>query len=169
MKEIATHGLGSFVDEIDKRGQAIVSLIPTYLTGVAAYYGFRAIGAADLNYPCVFVEPAQVEPPMISTGKTHMKFAFDLWFYVIDNNPADVVTLQTSLAWSLVKLFSNNALGDVGSGNTNQFKNYSGYWIYADTKSVQLSRTMRNPVDNSSGDYIRAGVMRLEIEDVAVI
>lgn len=169
MKEIATHGLGTFVNEIDKRGLAIVDLITTYITGVQAYYGFRPIGANDLTFPCVFVDPTVVDVPMVSTGKTTMKFTFDLYFYVIDNNPADVVTLCSSLAWELIKLFSNNALGDVGSGNTNQFKNYSGYWIYADTKSVQLSRTMANPVANPTGDFIRAGVMRLELEDVAVI
>jgi hypothetical protein len=164
---IETAGLATVINEFDIRGLAIRDLIKTYVPGVSGvYYGFRPLGSNDLDYPCIHIEPLMQSPKMVTTGKFHIKWEFGLFFFVRDNDPEQVVTLATSLAESLVKLFSNNALGDLSTSFSNKFKAYSGYWINSEMLNVEVSRSFVNATPDNQNRYMRAGLLRLEVEDV---
>ena len=158
------------INETDLRARAILNLISTYIPGLTGrYYGFRSLGSNDLSFPCVMVEPDSQNPAMLTTGKYHLRFNFSIFWFVYDNNAADVVTLATSVGEALVKLFSNDALGDLQTSNppTNRFKQYSGFWLTSEMTSVEISRTILNAYPNRA-KYMRAGIMRLMVEDVVI-
>lgn len=161
---------------IDDKAQAILSLIATYIPGfVGRYYGFRQIGSQEkpVSFPAIFLEPLSEDARMITTGKFELKIVYTLWFFVLDNSPEDALTLITSAAEALTKLFSNNALGDLGSGNTNKFKAYTDgngtvQWIDSEMTPVDISRSFVDAVPNSQARFMRAGSMRFEIQDVVI-
>lgn len=162
-------------NEIDIRGRAILDLIATYIPGfVGRYYGFRQLGSNEtpIAYPAIFVEPAGEDLRMITTGKFHLKITYNIWFFIVDNSPDDTLTLVTSCAEALAKLFSNNALGDLSTAGTNKFKAYSVgstvYWIDSEMTPIELSRSFVDAIPNSNARFMRAGNMRFEIQDVVV-
>jgi hypothetical protein len=156
------------VNATDVRGQAILSLVKQYIPGFPGlYYGFRPFGANDLSFPCLMVDVVDQKPRMVSTGKYHIKFLYDIWFFVIDSSPEDVVTLATSGMEALIKLFSNNALSDLGTTNSRQFKLYPGFWIDSEMMDAQISRSLLSPLPNK-GKYMRAGWLRFEVQDVVI-
>ena len=168
MRTIVPSSSMTVVNETDLRGQAILALIKQYVPGfTGTYYGFRPFGADDLSFPCVMVDVVNQKPKMVSTGKYHLKFTYDIWFFVIDSSPEDVVTLTTSGMEALIKLFSNNALGDLGTANSRQFKLYPGFWIDSEMLDAQISRSLLSPLPNK-GKYMRAGWLRFEVQDVVI-
>ncbi len=166
-RTIQTDGI-TVINETDRRGQRILDLIKQYIPGfVGHYYGFRTIGDNQISFPAIFVEPVSQTPKMVSTGKYFITWSYNIYFYVVDNNPEDVTTLISSGAEALVKLFSNNALGTL----SNEFKADNGFWLDSEFKSVELSSTFINAVPNdlSGQQYMRAGVARFIIEDQLLI
>jgi hypothetical protein len=158
----------TFKNETDIRGRALLDLISFYIPEFSGhYYGFRSLGSHDITFPAVFVEPDGQSPKMITTAKWHIKWQFSIYWFFYNNSPEDIVSLTTSGQEALVKLFSNNALDDLQVSNppSNKFKTYPGYWLTSEMKSVEISRTILNAIPNRS-KYMRAGIMRLEVEDI---
>lgn len=165
MNTIETSGI-TVVNELDVRGRAILALIAQYIPGFRGrYFGFKPTGDNDIVFPAIFVDPVDESPQLATTGKYEMKWGYDLIFFAVENNPEELATLISSCAESLVKLFSNNALTDIGSGNTGKFKAYAPFWIGSEMSGVQISKAFQNP-DPNNPSLMRAGRMRLEIEDV---
>lgn len=161
------------VNEFNVRGQQILDLIKTYIPGfVGRYYGFRPLGSNDISYPAIFIEPSSQVPTMISTGKYHLKITYNIYWFVIENDPAAIVTLAASAAEALIKLFSNDALGDLQTANppTNKFKANAGYWLDSEMTLVEISNSFINATPNNKGtdQFMRAGIMRFEIQDVVI-
>lgn len=163
-------------NEMDLRGQALLALIVQYIPDfVGRYYGFRQIGDQQnpISFPAVFVEPTSEDAKMTTTGKYLLLITYTIWVFVVDNSPEDCLTLITSAMETLAKLFSNNALGDLGSGNTNKFKAYTAgdgtvYWIDSEMTPIEISRSFVDAIPNSSARYMRAGMMRFVIQDVVI-
>ncbi len=162
-------------NEMDVRGRAMLDLIGTYIPGfVGRYYGFRQIGSMEkpVSFPALFIEPVSEDAKMVTTGKYEIRIVYNIYFFVIDNSSEDVLTMITSAAESLAKLFSNNALGDLGSGNTNKFKAYSVgstvYWLDSEMTPIEISRSFIDAVPNNQGKFMRAGMLRFEIQDVII-
>lgn len=159
--------LAAFSTHIETNGQEILTLVKTYIPGlVGRYYGYQNIGRADLSFPALFIEPMLIDYKMVTTGKTELWITYMLEWYILENNPTDAVSLCTYVADALKKLFSNNALGDIGSGNTNKFKNNPGFWIYSEMQNIEIGRSLRNPTPQNQDRYMRAGRMRFKIQDV---
>jgi len=169
MSEIIESNL-TVTNYFDVKGQAIVDLIKTYIPGISGvYYGFRNLGSNDLDYPCLHVEPMNQKQDMLTLGKYHLFLEYGLFFFVRDNDPESIVTLVTSLAESLKKLFSNNALGDLSTTRSNRFKAYSGYWINSEMGLLEISRSYVNATADNQNRYMRAGLLRLKVEDVVLM
>ena len=94
-----------------------------------------------------------------------MAWQYNIYWYVVSNNSTDIVSLSTFCAEALIKLFSNDALGTI----SNQYKAHDGFWINSEMKSVELSQTYINAVPQNFGKYMRAGVMRFEVQDQFLI
>jgi hypothetical protein len=160
------------VNETKIRGEALRDLIKTHL-GIQGYYGFRSIGAADppITFPCFMVEPKAQRPSMDRLGKYRKYWDYIIYVYVTENNPDAIISLCSFVGEALVKLLSNNALGDLGSGNSNKFKTYANpnggyYWLDSEMTSLEWSANYLNAVPNIK--YMRAGVMRFTIQDVVI-
>ena len=167
MKTLLTQGLGTFATDVETKGQQILDLIGQYIPGlVGRYYGYRNIGRSDITFPAVFVEPMTIDFKMVTTGKTQLWIEYMIEWYILDNRPEDAVSLCTYAADALKKLFSNNALDDIGSGNTNKFKNNPSFWIYSEMQNIEIGRSLRNPTPQSGDRYLRAGRMRFKVQDV---
>ena len=164
MRTITVNGITPTTD-IETKGQAIITLVKTYIPGlVGRYYGYQNIGRKDISFPAFFVEPMNVDFKMVTTGKYHLFIIYMLEWYIVDNNSSDAVTLCTYAADALKKLFSNNALGNLN----NQFKAYDPYWIDSEMMSIEIGRSLRNPTPQSNDKYLRAGRMRFQVQDVFV-
>ncbi len=155
-------------NEFDVRGQALLGLIKAYIPGIRGrYYGFKPLGANDITFPAIFLEPSGQTFQMITLAKYEIKITFDLFFFVVENDPADCATLATSLAESLLKLLSNNATNDLGLANppSNRFKAYPPYWNSSEiVGDVSISNAFQNANPNGP-KLMRAGRMRFVIED----
>jgi hypothetical protein len=157
------------VTDIETKGLQILSLIETYIPGfVGRYYGYKNIGRSDVSFPALFVEPMSVDFKMITTAKHEIWITYMLEWYILENNSSDAVTVCTYAADALKKLFSNNALGDIGSGNTNKFKNNPGFWIYSEMQNIEISRSLRNATPQGEDRFMRAGRMRFRVQDTFV-
>jgi len=166
---IETNGI-TVTNHFDVKGTAIRDLIKQYIPGIpGVYYGFRNLGANDLDYPCIHIDPMNQKAEMLTLGKYHLFLEYGLFFFVRDNDPESIVTLVTSLAESLKKLFSNNALGDLSTTRTNKFKSYTGFWINSEMGLLEISRAFVNATADTQVRYMRAGLLRLKVEDVVLM
>lgn len=160
------------VNETDIRGQALRDLIKSKMN-IQGYYGFRSLGASDpaITFPCFMVEPKGQRPAMDRLGKYRKYWDFVIYIYVTENSPDAIISLCSFVGEALVKLLSNNALGDLGSGNSNKFKTYPNpgggyYWLTSEMSTLEWSANYLNATPNIK--YMRAGVMRFTIEDVVI-
>ena len=158
------------VNETDIRGQALVALIKSKLN-IQGYYGFRSLGAATppLTFPCFMVEPKGQRPTMDRLGKYRKQWDYIIYLYVTENSPEAIIGLCGFVGEALVKLLSNNALGDLNGANSSKFKQYpnpSGgyYWLTSEMSSLEWSANYINATPDIK--YMRAGVLRFMIEDV---
>jgi hypothetical protein len=163
--------LTSVVNDTDVRGLALLDLIRQYIQLSGYYYGFRSIGSEDIAMPCVMIEPRSKEAKMDRLGKYRIKISYDIYWFVTESNPEGIVTLCDSLSETLEKLFSNNALNDLGTANTSKYKQYpnpSGgyYWLTSEMSSIRWSGTYIDAVPRDK--YMRAGMMKFDIEDVVI-
>lgn len=144
----------TFTNETDKRGQAILALIKSKIPGFRTqYYGFRPFGQDTIAFPCVMVECSKQVPQMVTTAKYYCVWEFNIFFYVTEDNPTAIVTLQSSCVEALVELFSNN-----------KFKANAGYWTNSEMKAVIYSTSFEN-AKPARQRYMRVGVMQIELQD----
>lgn len=125
----ATAGL---VNITDVQAETILALMKKFAPGMTNFLkGLRPISAeGGAPIPCVMVQPMSIQAVMNTTAKYNKHFPFDIWYVVGASSIEETVELATSAAEIFVKLFSNNALNDQGSGfETNSFKKYSGFGL----------------------------------------
>lgn len=152
-------------DETGVRGQALLDLILDKIAFLKkGYYGHRSIGADDIQFPCVMVEPVNTVAQMYTTAKFDLRWTFHIYFYILEDNPDDLAIKQNEVMEALIKLFSNNALDDIGSGNTNKYKANPPFWLSSEMRDMQYSSTF-TWARNDRPKWARAGRMVLEIWD----
>lgn len=172
MQKVAT--TLNVVNETDVRGQALRDLIRTYITLPTTDYGFRSIGAnPGLVFPALFVEPKNQRPELEMTVKYTLRWTYGIYWYVRENTPKDAVARASFIGEALVKLLSNNALGDLNSGTpTKRFRQYpnpaGGYfWLDSEMSEIRWSTNYLNPDPQShAARYERAGRLMFQIEDI---
>lgn len=162
------------VNETDIRGQALVALIAAHLN-VQTYYGFRSLGTIDAVFPCAMVEPVSQKAEMKRLGKYDIHIVYNIYFYLQESSPEAIVTQATFIAEALIKLLSNNALGDLQSANppSNKFKQYPNpaggyYWLNSEMSDVKWSTSFINATPDNQQTYMRAGLVTFTIEDVVI-
>lgn len=173
MAFVIDNKLDTFSNETLTKLQAMDSLIKTYISGFReVYHGHRPISAAGpqgttdrLVFPCVMIEPTKDRQEMISTAKTEWHGTYQLWFYFVNNSRDGLVEMQSSGMNALLKLFSNNALGDLQTASkSDQFKIYPGYWYDSDIRDIEYSPTFSFQWPDKAA-YCRAGRFTIELHD----
>lgn len=160
----------AYINETDVRGQALLALIVQYAKSfgfLKGYYGFRPIGAnPGLTFPCVMIDPVSQKPWMATLGKFRLQITYNIYWYCQDSSPDAIVSQATAIAEYLIKLLSNNALGD-GSTNFKQYVNPAGgfYWLDSDMSQITWSTSFQNATPDSLKTYMRAGMMTFTITD----
>jgi hypothetical protein len=158
--------LTGVVDETTNRGQAMAQLIKQYL-GIQTKYGLQNLGDnPSLTLPILFVEPSPgYAPELSSTGKYQIILTFNLYWYVVDQSPEDIVSLCSSIGHNLEKLFSNNALNDLGtvSPPSHNFCSYEPNWTDVMKYSFRCLPTFKNPLSNPTAEWMRLGKGTVEI------
>ena len=98
-------------------------------------------------------------------GKYEIILTYNLYWYVADNNAEDVVSLCSSVGHCLEKLFSNNALNDLGTASppSHQFCEYDPFWAEVMKFSFRCLPTFNNPLPNKTADFMRLGKGTVEI------
>src|ERR1051326_4113436 len=135
------------INETDVRGRALLSLITQYIN-IKGYYGFRSEGAnPTLIFPCLFVEPRSQTPRMVTTAKYQISIVYAIYWYARESTAEDMISVSSFVGEALIKLFSNNALGDLQSANppSNRFKQYSGYWLDSEMSEIRWSVNYLDP------------------------
>lgn len=169
---MANAGINTQLDTtnyVDSVAQAIITLLQTNFNGIKAYYGHRPLGEkfwqtgqGQLSFPCFMVEPTRAKAVMPTTGKWDRKTTFNIFFYVLDQNPDKLVTIQTAYMEALVKLFSNNAKDDVATASpTYNYKIYSGYWYDSTIEGMQYSPLIA--WGDLNAKWIRAGIFTVSV------
>lgn len=160
-------------NETQVRGVAMLALIRKYLTFRDGYYGFKSLGVSEekIKFPVIFVQPRSQDAVMIGTAKWHITITYSLYWYVRDNKLQDVLAQVTNASEALVKLFSNNALGDLTTATTNKFKQYANpaggyFWLEAVIKGMDWTVPYLNPQVQPDARYECAGRMTVDIMDV---
>ena len=156
---------------IDDKGRAILALIQNYMKFQSFFYGFKPQGDnPDIIYPALFVEPKSEDPIIGSIGKFDVKILYAIYWYVRSNSVDEAVSLTGWIGSALKKLFSNNALGVIGSENPPQyrFKAYSGYWLNSQMLGIRYATTYLNAAA-AGVKYERAGRLMLEVQDVILL
>jgi hypothetical protein len=162
------------INETAARGKALVDLIALYIPWLRkVYYGHRPIGAEDIQFPCAMVEPTKALAEMYTTGKFDVKWTFQIYFYILQEDRDALIVQQSAVMEALIKLFSNNALDDMGETtdpdaiqprNSNRFKTYPGYWLNSEMRDMNFSSTFAWS-RNDRPKWARAGLMVLELQD----
>lgn len=167
MREINSN-LTGVVDETTVRGQGMAALIKKYLN-IQTQYGLMNIGDyPNLTLPILFVEPSPgYEPSLVMMGKYEIALTFYLYWYVVDSKPNDLVSFCSSIGHNLEKLFSNNALNDLGTANppSHSFCTYPGFWTEVEHFSFRCMPTFKNPLSAPTGDWMRLGRGTVKIRD----
>lgn len=135
--------LTNVINETEVRGKAMRDLIKKYLN-IDVYYPFTPIGdRPELRFPCVFVQPLNQMPDLATTGKYELRLSYALFWYTYDNVAHDATALSTDIMENLIKLFSNNALNDLGVivPPSHNFRAYEPFW----TDSNWVNRLRARP------------------------
>lgn len=160
--------LTGVVDETTVRGQGMAQLIKQYLN-IQTGYGLRNLGdMPNVTFPILFVEPSPgYNPSLVMMGKYQIELTYYLFWYVCDTDPEDIVSYCSSIGHCLEKLFSNNALNDLGTASppSHNFTNYPGFWTEVDSFSFKCLPTFKNPLPNPTADWMRLGKGTIKIRD----
>lgn len=166
MRAIASN-LSNVINETDVRGQAMQALIKKYLN-VNTYYPFTPIGDnPKVRFPAIFVQPLNQLPDLETTGKYHLRIAYAIFWYVLDNDAQDATSLSTSIMENLIKLFSNNALNDLGITvpPTHNFRAYEPFWTDSNwTARLRARPPLKNAVQGHNEEFMVFGGGVLEID-----
>jgi hypothetical protein len=163
------------VNEADIRGQALLALMTANLN-VQGYYGFRSLGAAShLVFPCIMVDPISERAVMARLGKYDIDITYNIYFYLQESSPDAIVTQATFIGETLIKLFSNNALGDLQNTNppSNKYKQYPNpgggyYWLNSEMSDLKWSTSFLNATPDNQETYMRAGLMTFVVKDTVI-
>ena len=145
---LVTRGASSgLVNLTNTMTEVILALALQYAPGLTTFYkGLRPLSAESINIPCIMVQPMGVKASMNTTAKFHKYYTFDIWYVVGGESIEEAVEKCTSIAEIFIKLFSNDALNDQGSGHdTNSFKKYSNSsidgvnWLDSEMSRVEWS------------------------------
>lgn len=136
---------------------------------IEVYHGHRPIGSEDVKFPCIMIEPERAEESLVTTGKTDHKATFTIYFYIVNNGRDGLVTLQSEAMNALLKLFSNNALGDLQTATpTKKYKRWyetgAQYWIDSEIRGPQYSPTFSFFLSDKE-QFCRAGKFVIELSD----
>lgn len=149
---------------------AIRSHIPFF---IEVYKGHRPISTEDLKFPCVMIEPEIPAEGLNSTVKVKHVGTFTIYFYIANNGRDGLVRLQTEAMNALLKLFSNNALGDIQTATaTQKFKRWYNpptepYWVDSEIRSPQYSPTFSFFLSDKE-QFCRAGKFAIEMQDTFI-
>lgn len=163
---LVTLGAGAgLVDDVDGYIETFRTLMQTYVPGLPNFYkGLRPLAAEDIAFPCVMVQPVNLNSDMTTTAKTHTFWLFDFWYVVGDDSVDGCTVKMTNVGMIFRKLFSNNALNDRGTaGATNQFKTYGTNWV--DSKMSKIDFGVPIKFDRPNGNtYVAVGNFQLRLE-----
>lgn len=166
MRAIASN-LTGFVDETAVRGEAMRALIKKYLN-VETRYPFVPVGDdPTARFPIVYVQPVGQLPDLATTGKYKLTLSYAIFWYVLDNNASDAMYLATSIMENLIKLFSNNALNDLGTANppSHNFRAYEPFWTDSNWGArLRVRPPFKGAMAGHNEEYMVFGGGVLEIE-----
>ena len=136
---------------------------------IEIYEGHRPIGSEDVKFPCIMIEPNRAEEELYSTGKTEHRATFTIYFYIANNSRDGLVAKQSQSMNALLKLFSNNALGDLETATpTHRYKRWyetgAQYWIDSEIRGPEYSPTFSFFLSDKE-QYCRAGRFVIELQD----
>lgn len=160
-------------DEFDARAEELRRILAKYIPEFAQVYkGWRSPGASDLQFPCAMVEMRPSQETMESAGTFTLKLTFDIYFYVLDNDPDGLAVRQSNIFACLTKLFSNNGIVEYINTNptdpdapaTNKFKENPGFWYNLEIGAITPS-TLYKWTGSPNQEYARAGRMTLTLWD----
>lgn len=161
-------------NETDIRGQALLALILQYIT-IQGYYGFRSLGSSDIAFPCIMIDPIMQKAEMKRLGKYDITITYNVYFYLQESSPDAIVSQATFIGEALIKLFSNDALGDLQSANppSNKFKQYPNpnggyYWLNSEMSELKWSTSYINATPDNQQTYMRAGLLTLTVMDTVI-
>ena len=123
---------GQVINDVDNLTSALLSLFGTYFPGVKALRGWRNLGTADQDrapVPCIMVRARNVATKMETSARFTKWYEMGIVFVVGGDSPEECEVNVTGAGAFMEKLFSNNALNDRNSGNSNQFMVYPGNWL----------------------------------------
>lgn len=148
---------------------AIHAQIPYF---IEVYIGHRPIGAEDIKFPCVMIEPERSQEDLISTAKTSHKETLTVYFYIANNSREGLAKLQSEAMNALLKLFSNNALGDLQTAApTYKYKRWYTapelYWVDSEIRNPEYSPSFSFFLSDKE-QYCRAGRFTLELQDILI-
>ena len=131
---LASPGLsaGQVINDVDNITAALIALFGTYFPGVPALRGWRNLGTSDQDrapVPCIMIRSKNVAPKMETSARFTRWQEMGIVFVVGGDTPEECETSVTAVGAFMEKLFSNNALNDCGSGNSNKFMTYPGNWL----------------------------------------
>ena len=136
---------------------------------VEVYRQHRPISVEDLKFPCVMIEQEKPAEKLVSTGKVESRNTYTIYFYIVNNSRDGLVEYQSQAMNALLKLFSNNALGDLQTTPTYKYKRWyvsplEQYWIDSEIMAVEYSPTFSffNP---DKEQFCRAGRLTIEFAD----
>jgi len=159
---------GTIADLTQDKLDAIKGLIQTYIPGMAnVSYGILLPGDENIKAPCVMLQPKSKTPKMYTTAKYHTTTQIDVMYYVGDDQPTSAVIKATNVGQIFEKLFSNNALGDLGSTNSNNFKQYFPHWIDSEMSVAQFSQPYKYWI-NPGPKYFAMGFFKLTLQTVQI-
>lgn len=159
-----------FTDKTAQILNGVETLIRQYIPYfVEVYRQHRPIAAEDVKFPCVMIEQTRPDEKLITTAKVEHKDTLSIYFYIVNNSRDGLTTLQSEAMNALLKLFSNNALGDLQTATpTYKFKRWyttgQTYWIDSEIISAEYSPTFSFLTPDKE-QFCRAGRLTIEFAD----
>ncbi len=158
-------------NEMFVRGQALKELLALKIPFFrGCYFGHRSIGTEDIQFPCFMVEPQRIQPEMYTTAKYELRWTYNVYFYILQDNQEKLLEQQLGAAEAMVKLLSNNGESDIrtpsqpAAPNTGLYKAYPPFWLSSEMRDIQLSATFAW-ARQKMPKYCRAGLLIFEIQD----
>jgi len=162
-----TLGGGTLVDQADSQIEAVRALIKTYIPGMAnVQKGILLPGDELIKPPIIMLQARKPRPRMYTTAKFHTDRSIEFVFWVGNDNPEPATVLATNFGQIFEKLFSNNALADIGSTNSNKFKQYQPYWINSEMSGMDYSPAFKFWQEGPK--YIVGGGFTLDVQTVQI-
>lgn len=160
----------TYLDKTSQIMEGVETIIKQYIPYfVAVYEGHRPIGSPGVTFPCVMMEPNTGTEELITTSKVENKNRFTIYFYIVNNGRDGLVRLQGQAMNALLKLFSNNALGDLQTATPSHkflrwYESGAQYWIEARVLSYEYSPTFSFFLPGKE-QFCRAGKLNIEFTD----